>query len=53
MWKNFAGIDDGECVAFAVKKPKEIHVYKTDKCSFGELVETIGHEVGHFQSKFS
>ena len=52
-WEKFAGITDGgKCVTFVVKHPRELHIYLQEDCSFEELIETIGHEIGHFQPKF-
>mgnify|MGYP006919540647 CR=1 FL=1 len=52
-WKNYAGITEGKMVAFVTKKPNELHFYKENDCSFNEMIETIGHELGHFQPKIS
>lgn len=52
-WKDYTGITDGKMVAFVTKKPNELHFYKEYDCSFDEMIETIGHELGHFQHKVS
>jgi len=52
-WKDYAGITEGKMVAFVTKKPNELHFYKEHDCSFDEMIETIGHELGHFQPKIS
>ena len=52
-WNGYAGITDGKMVAFVTKKPNELHFYKEHDCSFDEMIETIGHELGHFQPKIS
>ena len=50
-WKNYAGITEGKMVAFVTKNPNELHFYKEHDCSFDEIIELIGHELGHFQPK--
>lgn len=52
-WKDYAGITEGKMVAFVTKDPNELHFYKEHDCSFDEMIETIGHELGHFQPKVS
>ena len=52
-WKDYAGITEGKMVAFVTKNPNELHFYKEHDCSFDEIIETIGHELGHFQPKIS
>ena len=52
-WANYAGITNGHCVAFVIKKPRrELHLYADDKCSEKEMMETIGHELGHLMPNF-
>ncbi len=50
-WENYAGITVGKIVAFIIKNPNELHLFKEHDCSFDELVEIIGHELGHLQPK--
>jgi hypothetical protein len=52
-WENYIGITNSKIVAFVTKNPNELHFYKEHDCSFGELIETIGHELGHFQPKIT
>lgn len=50
-WEGFAGINNGKCTGFAVKNPNEIHIYVEEWCTDTELIETVGHEVGHLMPK--
>ena len=52
-WEGYGGISNGKIVAFVTKNPNELHFYKDEDCTFDEFIETIGHELGHFQSKIS